>query len=721
MTEEKISIIVPTHNSESTICRCLNAVFLDSKAANYEVIIVDDFSSDDTLDKVGNFPVKIITLKRHSGAAVARNAGASAAEGEILFFLDSDVEVESGWREEIVESFSAYPQARAVQGVYDVNCPIDSFPSLSRNFYKCYNIKKIKNASEIPGMNSYCFAIKKDAFENAGKFDPGTERVEDLDLATRLVSSGGKIILNKRIIGRHLKKYNLFSLLKTDYLKVLAKMRLILNKKKSEKTKITFSLNDKGMMLGEFITLVLAGLLFLTLIFSLVFLKFHYAFASLILLLTLFLINAGFFNFMRKNSSFSTAAICLLIYFCEMLAAFSAIVAGSLQFAFGKIHNFFGAAVEKFRWIRKIFFRKKVDMPEQITFFVTERCNLKCRHCFLNREVGKNKNEFSVGELKRVLRSVGKFSFVSLGGGEPFLRSDLPEIAEILVNACSVRRISIPTNGYFTYRIVSLTREITKRCGEKAQIIVKVSIDGISEKHDEIRAANGSFSNAVRTFKKLSELKRKCENLKVGVLFTLSSLNESSISYTVSKILDDLSPDIAGLNFARGNLPLGVNPPDISVYIAVYNRILDWLDENKRKSKNFYYEFYRAYKTQIFNYISKISAGASYPLPCFAGNLSLVIDSSLNVFPCEVLRRKMGNLRDCNYDLKKLLFSAAANETREYIRDRKCSCTHECNLQINSFFNFPSVVRLFFETVFNTFSRGKRLESAALPNSRRAI
>ncbi len=212
-----------------------------------------------------------------------------------------------------------------------------------------------------------------------------------------------------------------------------------------------------------------------------------------------------------------------------------------------------------------------------------------------------------------------------------------------------------------------------------------------------------------------------CIRDRVGVLFTLSSLNESSISYTVSKILDDLSPDIAGLNFARGNLPLGVNPPDISVYIAVYNRILDWLDENKRKSKNFYYEFYRAYKTQIFNYISKISAGASYPLPCFAGNLSLVIDSSLNVFPCEVLRRKMGNLRDCNYDLKKLLFSAAANETREYIRDRKCSCTHECNLQINSFFNFPSVVRLFFETVFNKFSRGKRLESAALPNSRRAI
>src|SRR3990172_12839926 len=90
MLEEKyISVIIPNYNACATIGRCLEAVF-SSRYENFEVIVVDDCSTDDSVEIIERFPCKLIRLPARSGAARARNVGALSSTGELLFFTDSD-------------------------------------------------------------------------------------------------------------------------------------------------------------------------------------------------------------------------------------------------------------------------------------------------------------------------------------------------------------------------------------------------------------------------------------------------------------------------------------------------------------------------------------------------------------------------------------------------------------------------------------------------------
>lgn len=89
---EKVSVIIPMHNSSKYILECIDSV-INQTYKNLEIILVDDRSKDSTLKKVNKIKdkrIKIIKLKKNSGAAVARNKGIEASTGDYICFLDSD-------------------------------------------------------------------------------------------------------------------------------------------------------------------------------------------------------------------------------------------------------------------------------------------------------------------------------------------------------------------------------------------------------------------------------------------------------------------------------------------------------------------------------------------------------------------------------------------------------------------------------------------------------
>jgi glycosyltransferase involved in cell wall biosynthesis len=92
VSERTISVIIVTKNEEKTIKSCLKSIF-DQSYKPFEVILVDGNSTDGTVEKAKRFPVKIIRESGRGSPANARNLGAQAASGEILFFLDADVEL----------------------------------------------------------------------------------------------------------------------------------------------------------------------------------------------------------------------------------------------------------------------------------------------------------------------------------------------------------------------------------------------------------------------------------------------------------------------------------------------------------------------------------------------------------------------------------------------------------------------------------------------------
>jgi len=323
--------------------------------------------------------------------------------------------------------------------------------------------------------------------------------------------------------------------------------------------------------------------------------------------------------------------------------------------------------------IPKIFIKRNA-LPLYLTYFVTHKCNLKCRHCFFWKEINKNTKELSLDEINKFSETMNNIVHLNLTGGEPFLRNDLSEIVNIFYKNNSLQNIAIPTNGFLTKQILKIVKQILENCPNLA-VMISLSLDGLKEQHDKIRGVKGSFNNAMKTYKELSKLRNKYEHLNLEII------------------------DVA---FIRGN-PRDKKAKSINInnYIKICNQI-----EKDLSSKELigYTNFSlsslsSAVKTLKRKIIAKTYKENKFQTRCFAGNLSAVIYSNGDVFPCELLNKKIGNIRDYNYDFKALWLSKNAKSIREYIKKTRCFCTHECNLTTNILFNLRYLPYLIKKTI----------------------
>jgi MoaA/NifB/PqqE/SkfB family radical SAM enzyme len=350
---------------------------------------------------------------------------------------------------------------------------------------------------------------------------------------------------------------------------------------------------------------------------------------------------------------------------------------------------------EKIRWAGKVLFPTyRWRLPEQVIFFITDKCNLACAHCFYWANLNKETHEATLEEIDRFSKSLGHFSFLTLTGGEPFLRDDILEIIKIFHKNNSVSNVSIPTNGFFTKRILKTTENILRNI-KNVDLAIKISLDGLEEKHDAIRGAKGAFSKAVDTYYQLLEFKKTNPHFKVGIIITYSTLNQESLSETLDYIKEKLDPDTISLNFARGNTKdPKIKEADLVNYLESYRSALAFLLAKKNKQTNLFYRFYSAYKSKVSEMVAQSINQNRYLFPCYAGRLLCIIDSSLNVYPCEMIGRGFGNIRAYGYDFRKLWFSKDAETLRHEIEKAQCHCTYECSLQLTAFFNLKTLLSL---------------------------
>ena len=113
----KVSVIVPAYNAQKTIGQCIDALLAQTyPRESYEVIVVDDGSTDGTADVVKAYPVKYL-YQRNQGPATARNIGVREAQGEIILFTDSDCVPFDNWIAEMTKPFED-KEVVAVKGAY---------------------------------------------------------------------------------------------------------------------------------------------------------------------------------------------------------------------------------------------------------------------------------------------------------------------------------------------------------------------------------------------------------------------------------------------------------------------------------------------------------------------------------------------------------------------------------------------------------------------------
>jgi glycosyltransferase involved in cell wall biosynthesis len=197
-----ISIVVPTYNASRFMPNLLDSIF-NQAVTDMEVIIVDDCSTDDTVEVVSKHPVRVIRMEKNGGPARARNRGVQEAKGDIIFFLDSDVVVLDGTIQEVKNYFEKNPSASCIIGICSTE-PLNSgfVPAYMAMFEYIHLIGQ--KYDKVSVFAPRCGAIKKDLFLGVGGYDEGYKGadVEDFELARR-INKTDSIILNPRLVVKH--------------------------------------------------------------------------------------------------------------------------------------------------------------------------------------------------------------------------------------------------------------------------------------------------------------------------------------------------------------------------------------------------------------------------------------------------------------------------------------------------------------------------------------
>ncbi len=212
----QLSVIVPVKNGRDYLPRCLDAI-MKSEYRCFEIIVVDDGSTDDTPLIASQRGIRCISLPEAIGPAGARNRGVLEASGEIMVFVDCDVLLPANALGLIAADFDQDPELAALFGSYDDEPAWTSFLSQYKNLMHHY-VHQVSSESAV-SFWAGCGAIRRSVFDEFGGFDAAAYRVpsiEDIALGHRMNCAGRKIRLDKRLQAKHLKRWTVSSLLRAD-------------------------------------------------------------------------------------------------------------------------------------------------------------------------------------------------------------------------------------------------------------------------------------------------------------------------------------------------------------------------------------------------------------------------------------------------------------------------------------------------------------------------
>ena len=327
--------------------------------------------------------------------------------------------------------------------------------------------------------------------------------------------------------------------------------------------------------------------------------------------------------------------------------------------------------------------------PMSLTLSVTFRCNSRCRTCNVYNRISP---ELTVDEWSRVFRSLGRApAWITISGGEPFLRQDLKELVVSLYDICRPAIINIPTNGLLTDRIPGIVTDLTRHC-RGTQVVVNVSIDDIRERNDLIRGVPGSYERATATFKALKAI--QAPNLTVGIHTVISIYNVHRIP-EIYDHLQTLGPDSYITEIAEERHELGTINSGITPGLEEYARAVDFLvSRMKQTGYRRVGRLTRAFRMEYYNLVKDILRQKRQVIPCFAGFASAHIAPGGDVWLCCIKAEPVGNLREAHYDFASVWNSREAREMRSDIKKRRCYCPLANASYTNILYDLPRLFKV---------------------------
>ncbi len=325
----------------------------------------------------------------------------------------------------------------------------------------------------------------------------------------------------------------------------------------------------------------------------------------------------------------------------------------------------------------------KPFLPALLNILVTSVCDMRCTHCFFTEQLDdgpRKKLQMKTREIERISETLGgNLGVLILAGGEPFTRKDLPEIARAFYTNNKLESIYITSNGQIQQRIFPDVTRILQEC-PRLNVAVALGIDGLKEQHDKIRQKPGSWDIVIDTARQLQAMKREYPRLDVQTCTCFMNSNQDTIFEWYDFLKFQLKPDKVNFNYIR---PPAADSRELEIDGARYATLAARIDEDSRRGaiKNHYAGdigfFKAALDVYMHGLIAKTQETQQAQLTCYAGTAGGVIYDEGTVSSCENLE-PVGNLRDYDWNFRKLWFSPAMQARRKKAADG-CFCTHESN------------------------------------------
>lgn len=200
----RASVVIPAYNAEKLLPDCLRSLTEQTIPRDqYEIIVVDDGSTDGTARAAGSFPGVRVISQHNQGPAAARNLGAQEAKGEIVLFTDSDCVPERDWVERMLEPFEQDPKLAGDKGRYLTRQKELAARFVQAEYQDKYRL--LEKQQEIDFIDTYSAGFRRETFLRYGGYDTSfpVACAEDVELSFRMSNGGERMVYVSRAVVYH--------------------------------------------------------------------------------------------------------------------------------------------------------------------------------------------------------------------------------------------------------------------------------------------------------------------------------------------------------------------------------------------------------------------------------------------------------------------------------------------------------------------------------------
>ena len=344
-----------------------------------------------------------------------------------------------------------------------------------------------------------------------------------------------------------------------------------------------------------------------------------------------------------------------------------------------------------------------------LIFYVTNRCNFRCNFCFYRDEIDKGlkPDELTLDEIKKFSKKIGPLMQLSLTGGEPFLRKEFTEIADALIKETDPQYVTIPTNGSLSERILEFYKYMLPKY-PKTYFRHVYSIEGIGDKHDALREVKGSFDKIKKSFDEVMYLRSKFKNFIIDSNSVFTRDSEESLLDTLKYLNKNFTFDNLSVTYARGKIPdEKLKKVTKDKYVGI-NNYIQAIERNKET--RLFSNIIRGVTAVSRDHLIRVAFNDEFVTPCVAGKKFIVVSETGDVFPCEILDDKIGNIKDADYNLKKILKNNENKRIQKWIKETKCKCTFECASAASVVWNYKNYPKIAKSSIKSFFRDNKIIQ-----------